>query len=92
MPRKINYIHPMYGNGIVDTLGNALGFVKQNKLISRGLTTAAPAAGEYAPLVGAAGAIAGLLGFGRPRRARRRPAKKGGGKRKVVRKRKPKRY
>lgn len=81
---------PMRGGSFLGDVGNAFGFVKKNKLISKGLTTAAPFAGQYSPIVGAAGTIAGLLGFGMaPKRRRtRKKAVKGKGKTKA-RKRRP---
>jgi len=64
---------PMRGKGV---LGDVFNFTKKNKLISRGLTMAAPMAGSYSPLVAGAGALAGLLGFGKRPRRRRAVAKK----------------
>jgi len=81
----------MRGNGLFDAIGKAFGFAKKNKLISKGLTAAAPAAGSYAPLVGTAGAIAGLLGLGIKRRAPRKRVVRGKGKKKPAPKRRPRR-
>jgi len=71
-PRK----RPMRGEGLGDFLGNALKFTKSNQLVSRGLATAAPFAGSYAPVVGGLGAVAGLLGWGKKRRPQKAAGKK----------------
>jgi hypothetical protein len=47
-------------------------FVKENKLISRGLSKVAPFLGPYAPIAGTAASVSGALGYGRKPRHRRR--------------------
>jgi hypothetical protein len=47
-------------------------YVKENKLISRGLSKVAPFLGAYAPIAGTAASISGALGYGRKPRHRRR--------------------
>jgi len=45
-------------------LGDAARFTKDNKLISRGASAAAPYLGSYAPIARGVGWLAGQLGFG----------------------------
>ena len=56
------------------TLKNGVRFAKKHKVVSRGLTMAAPRAGQYAPIVAGAGSVAGFLGFGRAPARRKRKA------------------
>lgn len=69
-------LQPMHGQGFWGDVGKALKFTKSNKLVSRGLSTAAPFAGQYSVPVAAAAQVAGLLGWGRAPRRRRAPARR----------------
>lgn len=81
------YRQPMHGQGFRKDVNKGLKFTKDNHLISRSLGAAAPFTAEFAPVVGAAAGIAGLLGWGaKPKRKRRKTAVKKPVKRKRVRK------
>lgn len=72
------------GNGpVMDALKSAGRFIKNNRLISRGLTFAAPYTGEFAPVVLGASGLASSLGYGAPKR---RKSHKGGKKKKSSKK------
>lgn len=63
---RVRRRHHMHGSGkVMDFLKKAYNYVKNNKLVSRGLSQLAPHAGAYAPLVSGIGSVAGHLGFGR---------------------------
>ena len=56
----------MTGHGkIGDFLKRAFRYVKEHKLISKGLGAIAPHLGSFSPLASSAGQVAGQLGFGR---------------------------
>jgi hypothetical protein len=63
-------------DNIVSGVRSALSYAKKNKLISKGLTAAAPLFGTYAPAAMGAAGIANTLGYGRKRG---RPKKAGTG-------------
>lgn len=77
MPRKRRVRRKQQGEGPVwDWIKKAAkdvhGFVKNNKLISRGAAALAPIAGPYSGTVNRIGNTASALGYGRKRRRRRR--------------------
>lgn len=79
MPRtKAVIVAPMHGQGI--SLGRLFRggnrYARKNKVVSRGLMAAAPRAGKYAPAVYGGSVLAGMLGYGKPARKRKAPAKK----------------
>ena len=74
--RRIAYRPLMHGQGVRRDVNKALKFTKNNHLISRGLGAAAPFTAEFAPVVGAAAGIAGLLGWGKKKRRRKAVKKK----------------
>jgi len=80
MPRKRRGRRKQHGKGpVLDWIkrnaGKVHDFVKNNKLISKGLAAVTPFAGSFAPLASGASAGAAALGYGRKRK-RGRPKKK----------------
>ena len=65
-------------DNIVSGVKNALSWAKKNKLISKGLTAAAPLAGTYAPLALGAAGIADKFGYGKKKVGRPKKTMKGG--------------
>jgi hypothetical protein len=54
-------------DNIVSGVRSALAWAKKNKVISKGLTAAAPLTGTYAPIALGASALADKLGYGKRR-------------------------
>ena len=62
----------MRGRGIGDVFKRLYQTIRDKKLISKGLSMAAPYSGSYSPIVSGASALASKLGFGRRRMYRQK--------------------